>query len=108
MVIGDEAAFHLNGKVTTQNVRQNAPRGENHDFMFERKLSKEKKTVWMGLYGNGVLEPFFFDANINGMMYFELLNEQVLSVMLNTFNNQFLNGRFQRLWWAQGVSPHRN
>ena len=97
MVIGDEAAFHLNGKVTTQNVRQNAPRGENPDFMFERKLSKEKKTVWMGLYDNGVvLEPLFFNANINGMMYLELLNEQVLPVLLNTFNNQFLNDRFQR------------
>ena len=78
--------------------------------MFERKLSKEKKTVWMGLYSNGVaLEQLFFDANINGMMYLELLNEQVLPVLLNTFNIQFLNGRFQRLWWSQGVSPpHRN
>ena len=100
MVIGDEAAFHLNGKVTTQNVRQNAPRGENPDFMFEQgKEDSVDGPLWYFM----VLEPFFFNANINGMMYLELLNEQVLPVLLNTFNNQFLNGRFQRLWWAQGV-----
>ena len=108
-VISDEAAFHLNGKVTTQNVRQYAPRGENPNFMFERNASREKTTVWMGLCGNGVvLGPFFFDANINGRMYLEMLNEQVLPALMNTFVNQFRNGRFQRLWWAQdGAPPHR-
>ena len=40
-------------------------------------------------------------------MYLEMLNEQVLPELLNSFNDQFVNGSFQRLWWAQdGAPPH--
>ena len=36
VVIGDEAAFHMNGQVTTQNVRQYAPRDEQPSCNFDR------------------------------------------------------------------------
>ena len=52
----------------------------------------------MGLCGNGtVLGPFIIDGNVNGMVYLEMLNEQVLPELLNFFNDQFVQGRFQRL-----------
>ena len=58
----------------------------------------------MGLCGNGtVLGPFIINGNINGMVYLEMLNEQVLPELLNFFNDQFVQGRFQHLWWAQAT-----
>ena len=38
-----------------------------------------------------------------------MINEQVLPVLLREYANQFVNGRFQRIWWAQDGAPaHRS
>ena len=56
----------------------------------------------------GRLLVYFFARNMNGLMYIEMLNENVLPELLNSSNNQFVNGSFQRLWWAKdGEPPHR-
>ena len=61
-------------------------------------LCGDGSCVAMGLCGNGtVLGPFIIDGNVNGMVHLEMLNEQVLPELLNFFNDQFVEGRFQRL-----------
>ena len=45
-----------------------------------------------------LLVHLFFARNMNGLMYIEMLNENVLPELLNSFNNPFVNGSFQRLW----------
>ena len=61
-----------------------APRGENPDFFYEVKFSKEKIFVRIGLCGSGhVLGPFFFDGNLNGHDYLEMLNEQGFPELIN-------------------------
>ena len=35
LVIGDEAGFAMNGKVSSQNVRKYAPRGEAPEFFYD-------------------------------------------------------------------------
>ena len=59
--IGDEAGFALNGSVNTHNVRQYAPRGQKPlDFSYEKRDSRQKLTVWIGLIGNGdIIGPYF-------------------------------------------------
>ena len=47
-IIGDEAAFSMNGEVNIHNVRQYAPKGQPLSFNFERNDSREKLTVCMG------------------------------------------------------------
>jgi len=42
IVIGDEAAFAMNGRVSTQNVWQYAPKGQTPDFRFNVPNSREK------------------------------------------------------------------
>ncbi|KAF2354742.1 Protein of unknown function DUF4817 [Trinorchestia longiramus] len=60
IVIGDEAAFHLNGKVNSHNVRRYAPKNNPPDFNYDVEISREKVSIWMGLCGNEcLLGPFF-------------------------------------------------
>lgn len=106
LVIGDEAGFWMNGRVSSQNVRRYAPKGNNPEFAYEVSASKEKLMVWMGLSGNGtVLGPFFLDESVTGAKYLEMLNEELFPQLVVAFGNQFNNGSFSRLWWAQDGAP---
>lgn len=109
IIIGDEAGFAMNGEVNSQNVRRYAPRGEPPNFNYDRKDSRSKHNVWIGLCGNGVLfGPYFFEGTITGMNYLQMLNEELFPQLLNTFGGQFHNGHFSRLWWFQDGAPaHR-
>ncbi|KAF2344890.1 Protein of unknown function DUF4817 [Trinorchestia longiramus] len=60
IVIGDEAAFHLNGKVNSHNVRRYAPKNNPPDFNYDVEISREKVSISMGLCRNEcLLGPFF-------------------------------------------------
>ena len=108
LVIGDEAAFALNEGANRKNNVHYAPSRHPPAFNFEKRCSREKVTVWVGLCGNGVvLGPFFFDANVNGQTYLRMINEQVVPQLENNFPRQE-NGMFRYLWWAQDGAPaHR-
>ena len=107
--IGDEAAFEMNGQANTHNVREYAPRGNPPAFNFDRSRERAKLTVWAGVCGNGlILGPYFFDANVDGLSYLRMLNDFVFPQLANHFNNQYWEGMFRGLWWAQdGASAHR-
>ena len=108
MVIGDEAAFHMNGQVTTQNVRQYAPRGEQPSYNFDRNESREKLSVWAGLSGNGsLLGPFFFQGNVNGRKYLAMFNNEIIPCLLRIYHLN-VEADIQNIWWFQdGAPPHR-
>ena len=108
LVIGDEAAFSLDGKVNTSNVREYAPSGQPPSFNYDRSISREKLNVWVGLVGSGhVIGPFFFEGNLNGAEYLRLINERVVPQLEQHFLRQ-PRGAFRYLWWAQDGAPaHR-
>jgi hypothetical protein len=82
-VIGDEAAFCMNGEVNSHNVGQYAPRGNPPDFHFDRRDERRKVTVWMGICGNGaILGPFFFARNVDGNAYLDLLNDYIIPQLI--------------------------
>ena len=107
--IGDEASFTMNGEFNTQNVRQYAPKGHPLTFNIERRNSRVQLTVWAAVCGNGVIiGPYFFEGNVNGSAYLRMLNEFVFPQLAEHFNNQYWEGRFRGLWWAQDGAPaHR-
>ena len=107
IIIGDEAGFALNGEVNSHNVHEYAPKGNPPAFNFERTNSRAKLTIWSTLCGNGgILGPYFFDGNVNGLAYLRM-NEFAFLQLAIHFNNQFWEGLFQGLWWAQdGAPPH--
>ena len=109
MVIGDEAAFALNGQVNTRNVREYAPARQPPAFNFDVNLSQQKLTVWLGLCGSGqVIGPFFFNGNVNGTNYLYMINNDVLPQLQEHFEQQ-IRGVFRNLWWAQDCAPaHRS
>ena len=87
-------------------MRQYAPRGQASEFTYQVSESREKRTVWIGLCGDGsLIGPFFFESNVTGLAYLEMLNEKVFPAVLGTFQHHFVNGSFQRLWWAQDGAP---
>ena len=102
LLIGDEASFAMNGEVNTQNVCQYAPKGHPPAFNFERSNSCVHLTVWAAVCGNGlIIGPYAFDGNGNGNAYLRMLNEFVFPQLAEHFNNQYWEGRFRGLWWAQ-------
>ena len=109
-VIGDEAGFAMNGEVNSQNVREYAPQGERPDINYDINASRERCTVWVGLCGNGtLLGSFFFEGTVTTASYLRMLNEETFPQLADAFGDQFVNGHFSRLWWAQnGAPPHRS
>jgi transposase len=105
IVIGDEAAFHLNGKVNNQNVRQYAPRNMPPEFNFNVSLCREKVSLWMGMCGNGaIIGPIFYEHNLNGNGYLNMLEERIIPELRQIHGN-----RMNRLWWIQDGAPcHRS
>ncbi|KAF2368177.1 Protein of unknown function DUF4817 [Trinorchestia longiramus] len=104
IVVLDEAAFHLNGKVNNHNVRTHAPKNQPPNFNFNVGISREKVSVWIGLCGNGhVIGPYFYNNNLNGGKYLDLTNNRIVPRLQETLGN-----RINRTWWIQDGAPaHR-
>jgi len=110
IVIGDEATFSMNGKVNSQTAREYAPINEAPNFTYDVSSSREKVNVWAALCGNGaILGQFFYDVNINGELYLNILNDEVVPGMMEIFqNNLFGDVQFEDVWWFQdGAGAHR-
>ena len=70
IVIGDKAAFHMNGRVNTCNIRQYAPRNNPPNFNYDVTMCREKVSAWMGMCGYGrLVGPIFYENNLNGDRY---------------------------------------
>jgi hypothetical protein len=87
-VIGDEATFSMNGVVNSQNVWHYASKGNAPVFNFNRKDSRAKLTVWGALCGNSVLlGPYFFEGNVDGDAYLQMLPQYALPFLAVHFQN---------------------
>ena len=108
IVIGDEAAFSMNGHVCSKNMVMYSPKGDRPEFHYDVPNSREKVTVWSALCGNGeLLGPYFFDGNIDGETYFHMLNVQVVPDLNNIFNFNIVGDHFydNNVWWFQDGAP---
>lgn len=101
--------FCMNGEVNSHNVRQYAPRGAPPDFNYEGRDERWKITVCKRICGNGaLLGVFFFARNFDCNAHLEVLNNSIIGQLIDLFDNQFQDGHFQRLWFAQdGGTAHQ-
>ncbi|KAF2362007.1 Protein of unknown function DUF4817 [Trinorchestia longiramus] len=104
IVVNDEAAFHLNGKVNNHNVCTYAPKNQPPNFNFDVRISRENVSVWMGLCGNGHgIGLYFYNDKLNGVEYLHLINNRIFPRLRETHGN-----RINRTWWIQDGAPaHR-
>lgn len=104
VVIGDEAAFFMNGKVNSQNTRMYSEKGNPPEFNYEVPFCREKLSVWIGICGNGsIIGPFFYENTMTGAKYLDLINDSILPELQRIYGNNF-----NRLWWFQDGAPaHR-
>ena len=82
-----------------------AAKGEAPNFNFDVNFERGKLIAWAGLCGNGgILGPFFFDGNVNGRSYLEMINNLILPASMRNYNILHIpdvNG----IWWAQDGAP---
>lgn len=72
----DEACFHLNGVISNHYCRIWS--SENPHATVERGLNASKVTVWVGFSRTLRLTPYFFDGNVNGEKYRNMISEKVI------------------------------
>jgi hypothetical protein len=82
----DEAIFKVNGLVNRHNCVYYAT--ENPHVVMEKFLNTAGVMVWCGICSQGVIGPFFFEGNVNGQKYLELL-EEVTAVL--KYDERFVN-----------------
>ena len=103
IIMRNEAIFQLNGNVSNHNVNgvRYALRGDPpEDFVYDKSSSGEKLVVWIWLVRNNLIGPYFFDGNVNGQAYLEILNHFVLPQVENIFGvNQ--NGSIPRAYGSR-------
>ena len=108
IVIGDEAAFYMNGKVNTHNEHMYAAKNQNPRPRYDVPNDRRKVMVWVGLVGdNTIIGPYFFDENVNGQTYGNMVNNFVVPALVQKFG-QARRGSVNRVWWFQDGAPaHR-
>jgi hypothetical protein len=74
LTFSDEAHFHLDGGVNRHNFRYWS--NENPQWTSEVALHSQRTTVWAAIWKDGIIGPFFFDANVTSERYLELLKDQ--------------------------------
>ena len=101
--VGDEVAY-VEWESKYMECWEYAPVSNPLQFNYDVRSLNQKIIAWGGLCGNGsFLGPFFFDNNVNGMSYFEILNEAILPALVLLFPVTIWI-----LWWTQDGAPvHR-
>lgn len=73
LVFFDEAHFHLDGVPNRQNYRTWATQDPN--IVVEELLHSPRITALIGIGFYGIVGPFFFDGNVNGLRYLDMLRD---------------------------------
>lgn len=73
----DEAIFHLDGTVNRFNSVTWATQNP-HVYVEKATQNKAGVMLWVGLIKDHIIGPFFFDGSVNGDIYLQLLQTQVL------------------------------
>lgn len=100
----DECVFFLDGRMNTQNSRywaQENPR----EFYESRSQYPQKLNVWAGIFMGKIVGPFFFEQNLTGQLYLEMLEQQIVPRMREIAAES--NLPFNQAFFQQdGAPPH--
>ena len=94
----DEAHFHLDGGVNTHNLRYWS--NENPHWFRSKALHPPRVTVWAALGSSGIVGPYFFEGNVNGVNYLDMLQNFYFP------NVQQRPGFEYQVFQQDGAPPH--
>ena len=102
--MSDESRFFLDGHVASHNniiwaTKDNRP--TNH--FVEEQLNSPSVHVWCAISSSAFIGPFFFDGNVNGNSYLDLLQQRMMPEM-----EALLGDEMHRVIFMQdGATSHR-
>ncbi|GFW70315.1 putative DD41D transposase [Trichonephila clavipes] len=100
ILFSDEAHFWLNGYVNKQNCRIWSE--ANPQVYVETPLHPEKLAVWCALWAGGIIGPYFFKNDDNGVN-----GDRCRAMITNFFISELNNHDVQELWFQQdGATCH--
>lgn len=97
IIFSDEATFRLNGCVNRHNCRIWGI--EKPTETHQKSQSSPKINVWMGLSSTRIYGPHFFDENISGNNYLEMLQNKLLPALRE-------HGYRNRIFQQDGAPAH--
>lgn len=98
ILFSDEAVFHLDGGVNIHNASHWSV--NNPHWLIEKSLNSPKTMVWAAIGDAGVIGPFFFDGNVNGISYLKMMKEKFFPEFCRLPNAPEL------LFMQDGAPPH--
>lgn len=97
LVFSDEATFHTSGKVNKHNVRIWGK--ENPHGTVEHERDSTKVDVFCAISKKKVYGPFFFEGNVNGDVYLQMLQNWLIDQLIENEDESLI---FQQ----DGAPPH--
>lgn len=97
----DEARFHNNGTVNHHNNHFWSD-SNPHLFSESHKQVRWGVNVWCGIIDNFLVGPYFFEDNLNGNRYLNLLEKDLPILM----ENIPLQQRLDLIWQQDGAPAH--
>ena len=98
LVFSDKTLFHTNGKVNRQNVRIWGE--ENLHATIEHNGDSPKVNVFCAISKNHVHCPFFFERNVTGDFYLQMLQNWLMDELIANEHEDFI-------YQQDGDPPHR-
>lgn len=98
IIFSDEAQFKLNGLVNRHNsVYYDTI---NPHITVETQLNQPGVLVWAGLSSSGLIGPYFFEGNVTGQSYLEMLQTYLVPGLKTLYPNEM-----QKLYFQQDGAP---
>ena len=96
-VFDDEATFNTNGKVNRHNVRIWGE--ENPHATIEHERDLPKANVFCAISKNHVYGPFFFEGNVTGNVYLQMVQNWLMDELIANEHEDFI-------YQQDGAPPH--
>ena len=113
IITSDECIFATSGIFNRQNCRRYAIKGKGQRIAVPvREQGSPSVMTWCGIVNDQIIGPYFFDENVTGQSYLNLLKNQMMPEIKNTVP-QHRTGSYKR-WFVRknlifqqdGAGPH--
>src|ERR1700712_925566 len=99
----DESYFSTSGIFNRRNTHSWSPQNP-HCFRPIKKQGRETINVWCGILDTQIIGPYFFEGNMNGEKYFQLLE----NFLIPALDEIPLNTRRRIIFQHDGALYHKN